>query len=54
MGSDEIQYGYDYYFKKVKPNLISLQGTNYSQRNLENLFNWKTNKLYLKIKPQKS
>lgn len=47
LGSDEIQYGYDYYFKKIKPKIKSpIQGTNYSTNvNLENLFNWENQQI---------
>ena len=43
IGSDEIQYGYDYYDKKIKTHISSpIQGTNFSTKeNLGNLFNWK-------------
>jgi asparagine synthase (glutamine-hydrolysing) len=46
VGSDEIQYGYDYYFKKIKSNIKSpIQGINNStNNNLEKLFNWKNKK----------
>ena len=42
IGSDEIQYGYDYYDKKIKTHISSpIQGTNFSTKeNLRNLFNW--------------
>ena len=50
VGSDEIQYGYDYYSKKITSDIKSpVQGTNYSiKKNIENLFNWKERQSFSK------